>query len=133
MIRRPPRSTRTDTLFPYTTLFRSPCQHRRCRRSRHEQAVDLAAFQRHRLGGGQSGVAVEYHQRRLDRIDFAMTRIVGFDAVADRRPAVAGLDRQRLAVDEVGDRDQRLKLAAEASLIDPLYCGRLPARGVDTL
>src|SRR3546814_20328556 len=23
MIRRPPRSTRTDTLFPYTTLFRS--------------------------------------------------------------------------------------------------------------
>src|SRR3546814_8325050 len=25
MIRRPPRSTLTDTLFPYTTLFRSPC------------------------------------------------------------------------------------------------------------
>src|SRR3546814_20884243 len=24
-IRRPPRSTRTDTLFPYTTLFRSAC------------------------------------------------------------------------------------------------------------
>src|SRR3546814_2066292 len=36
MIRRPPRSTRTDTLFPYTTLFRSPdrelavCYGRRC-------------------------------------------------------------------------------------------------------
>src|SRR3546814_18974331 len=27
MIRRPPRSTRTDTLFPYTTLFRSPHVH----------------------------------------------------------------------------------------------------------
>src|SRR3546814_10178890 len=26
MIRRPPRSTRTDTLFPYTTLFRSRSQ-----------------------------------------------------------------------------------------------------------
>src|SRR3546814_13341760 len=26
MIRRPPRSTRTDTLFPYTTLFRSGLQ-----------------------------------------------------------------------------------------------------------
>src|SRR3546814_4362721 len=25
IIRRPPRSTRTDTLFPYTTLFRSNC------------------------------------------------------------------------------------------------------------
>src|SRR3546814_16478132 len=30
MIRRPPRSTRTDTLFPYTTLFRSP--HRKVHR-----------------------------------------------------------------------------------------------------
>src|SRR3546814_8521831 len=30
MIRAPPRSTRTDTLFPYTTLFRSPA----CRRNR---------------------------------------------------------------------------------------------------
>src|SRR3546814_14597196 len=29
MIRRPPRSTRTDTLFPYTTLFRSFLQFRR--------------------------------------------------------------------------------------------------------
>src|SRR3546814_12085408 len=33
MIRRPPRSTRTDTLFPYTTLFRSI-------RSRHVAAPD---------------------------------------------------------------------------------------------
>src|SRR3546814_5175182 len=29
MIRRPPRSTRTDTLFPYTTLFRSIAGQRR--------------------------------------------------------------------------------------------------------
>src|SRR3546814_6425435 len=28
MIRRPPKSTRTDTLFPYTTLFRSPAEAR---------------------------------------------------------------------------------------------------------
>src|SRR3546814_10024134 len=33
MIRRTPRATRTDTLFPYTTLFRSrDGRHRRCRR-----------------------------------------------------------------------------------------------------
>src|SRR3546814_5251677 len=32
MIRRPPRSTRTDTLFPYTTLFRSLFWHLRVRR-----------------------------------------------------------------------------------------------------
>src|SRR3546814_1928695 len=30
MIRRPPRSTRTDTLFPYTTLFRSDPGTRAC-------------------------------------------------------------------------------------------------------
>src|SRR3546814_1196065 len=30
MIRRPPRSTRTDTLFPYTTLFRSVWRRRGC-------------------------------------------------------------------------------------------------------
>src|SRR3546814_13693302 len=32
MIRRPPRSTRTDTLFPYTTLFRSSPHPRGARR-----------------------------------------------------------------------------------------------------
>src|SRR3546814_5982647 len=38
MIRRPPRSTRTDTLFPYTTLFRSPVAYPRVRaRSRVRQ------------------------------------------------------------------------------------------------
>src|SRR3546814_19207187 len=30
MIRRPPRSTRTDTLFPYTTLFRSDRSYSKC-------------------------------------------------------------------------------------------------------
>src|SRR3546814_4177586 len=45
MIRRPPRSTRTDTLFPYTTLFRSDgdghCAGRDSRR--HNQLHTLAA------------------------------------------------------------------------------------------
>src|SRR3546814_4332743 len=35
MIRRPPRSTRTDTLFPYTTLFRS-AESRHCAQQRHQ-------------------------------------------------------------------------------------------------
>src|SRR3546814_10083251 len=34
MIRRPPRSTRTDTLFPYTTLFRSQMRKLACHSSR---------------------------------------------------------------------------------------------------
>src|SRR3546814_12385711 len=36
MIRRPPRSTRTDTLFPYTTLFRSY----KARNKRHERRMN---------------------------------------------------------------------------------------------
>src|SRR3546814_1844403 len=39
MIRRPPRSTRTDTLFPYTTLFRSQFLHVRLHQ-RHKADVD---------------------------------------------------------------------------------------------
>src|SRR3546814_14426576 len=37
MIRRPPRSTRTDTLFPYTTLFRSPALGTATRRAAAEE------------------------------------------------------------------------------------------------
>src|SRR3546814_17083211 len=45
MIRRPPRSTRTDTLFPYTTLFRSVLVARQARRRELRiGAFDLAAF-----------------------------------------------------------------------------------------
>src|SRR3546814_7260995 len=39
MIRRPQRSTRTDTLFPYTTLFRSPC----CARSTRNASLNRAS------------------------------------------------------------------------------------------
>src|SRR3546814_443468 len=42
MIRRPPRSTRTDTLFPYTTLFLS--LRAACRRRRHRQELGRGAL-----------------------------------------------------------------------------------------
>src|SRR3546814_3628712 len=58
MIRRPPRSTRTDTLFPSTTLFRSIEQ-------------DKAVVCRHQL------------VTRAKRPPFAGNRIIGADAVAD--------------------------------------------------
>src|SRR3546814_17898551 len=45
MIRRPPRSTRTDTLFPYTTLFRSG------RFAQRRQAADRWIARRGVLGG----------------------------------------------------------------------------------
>src|SRR3546814_2147092 len=51
MIRRPPRSTRTDTLFPYTTLFRSRRQHARGRTAGRAAAARCGrAARRHRTG-----------------------------------------------------------------------------------
>src|SRR3546814_11798931 len=43
MIRRPPRSTRTGTLFPYTTLFRSQLVHRKI-------SLRCGSGERHRFG-----------------------------------------------------------------------------------
>src|SRR3546814_2316656 len=60
MIRRPPRSTRTDTLFPYTTLFRSETAERR----RGERlATGFRQLEREvELGGILFGAAVEQRQ-----------------------------------------------------------------------
>src|SRR3546814_16899094 len=51
MIRRPPRSTRTDTLFPYTTLFRSRLLGLGAERQPHAGVVgaDLLELQPHEL------------------------------------------------------------------------------------
>src|SRR3546814_2020297 len=82
MIRRPPRSTRTDTLFPYTTLFRSVAfaQHRV-----HRAALDLAVARIGRVGNriaqrlqlGDSGLELrsEEHTSELQslmRISYAV-------------------------------------------------------------
>src|SRR3546814_1762196 len=62
MIRRPPRSTRTDTLFPYTTLFRSAHRHLVRRfRARDAGVIDLATVdgrdlaRQHAAGAGDPG------------------------------------------------------------------------------
>src|SRR3546814_17819825 len=72
MIRRPPRSTRTDTLFPYTTLFRSappPLPWR----SAHERREEAGRRGRHQVGTGRHhpdrgdhpGARLRDAQRRL--------------------------------------------------------------------
>src|SRR3546814_2926192 len=66
MIRRPPRSTRTDTLFPYTTLFRS--RFLRQPREQHAIADQMAAEQRqreHRVNHGR----FEFDEARVVHID----------------------------------------------------------------
>src|SRR3546814_21158268 len=55
MIRRPPRSTRTDTLFPYTTLFRSLGELRHA-------CVDLVGAD---IGGIEDAAIPLHHGRAL--------------------------------------------------------------------
>src|SRR3546814_1372473 len=74
MIRRPPRSTRTDTLFPYTTLFRSdpdPADHQADHRDRAhhhlEDALGLLVLaeqllRHHQLIIGLAAVALLEHR-----------------------------------------------------------------------
>src|SRR3546814_6300454 len=52
MIRRPPRSTRTDTLFPYTTLFRS----RPTYFTDTDAGLDHGAFRPLYVSGGRSDI-----------------------------------------------------------------------------
>src|SRR3546814_8778462 len=67
MIRRPPISTRTDTLFPYTTLFRSESESgpMRCRRG--GQAADFC--QQHRRNKSEEHTS---ELQSLMRISYAV-------------------------------------------------------------
>src|SRR3546814_9330266 len=104
MIRRPPRSTRTDTLFPYTTLFRS----RSGIAEVHPPGV-----------AGEAHAAVEVDRAVIDRArDLVGAAVVGEGIVEEERPAertralarfVAGVGICRPApVDHVGDADALL-------------------------
>src|SRR3546814_11474195 len=85
MIRRPPRSTRTDTLFPYTTLFRSVLQRLRV------------------------GLAIA-RQRGLDVVDAGRGAVVG---PGRDRLEVLGVVARRQRTDQVMDllvTEQRIAL-----------------------
>src|SRR3546814_2942393 len=70
MIRRPPRSTRTDTLFPYTTLFRSAL---------------LPPSAEHWFGTDQSGRDV------YSRVVYGAGRSIGIGLLATAIALVAGV------------------------------------------
>src|SRR3546814_14720745 len=104
MIRRPPRSTRTDTLFPYTTLFRSESsfhsRNRSCDRhggndQRHARvlASDLAAHHQcasavadRESGTGSPRLERPRHRRNLAGICVAVTA----RRPAERKSVVSG-------------------------------------------
>src|SRR3546814_15004491 len=85
MIRRPPRSTRTDTLFPYTTLFRSILE---------IEIPDFAGLLVADMAREEGGTPT-----RVDRTDLGADLAefcgVGHDRqVAERREHIAAADRK---------------------------------------
>src|SRR3546814_11501605 len=91
MMRRPPRSTLTDTLFPYTTLFRSRAANR-----------VLA-----RKGGG------DLLARTLGLVTGALEGLAGFGGgQLGRRAVLFGAQVRRLVVAHEVDEDQAVVLAA---------------------
>src|SRR3546814_20451875 len=104
MIRRPPRSTRTDTLFPYTTLFRSSRRRplrsfqlaARMRTQQYQQFIDVGR----RFGNDADALAADrmrdFKLARMQRLPWQrLQRLAPPDgqAGAAHRPAV---DRARV-------------------------------------
>src|SRR3546814_3268479 len=98
MIRRPPRSTRTDTLFPYTTLFRSP------QSADAEAEIEIAQEGDGRVAGaadeGRAAIAEAARAHRL------------FGEIAHLAPAI----RPRFAADLIEKQRDRIDHARDLEL-----------------
>src|SRR3546814_11370563 len=69
MIRQPPSTTRTDPLFPYTTLFRSCGRRRVVRDPARRDALPGRRVRLRQVDGGQDGDAADGADRRPDRAE----------------------------------------------------------------
>src|SRR3546814_8339789 len=98
MIRRPPRSTRTDTLFPYTTLFRS---------------------------GGGTALAVFYEHRISYDVDIFLSNA---EAVTDLSPARNPATKALLGEHGYQFPGNYLKLELDRGETDFILGGRRTAR-----
>src|SRR3546814_11511314 len=115
MIRRPPRSTRTDTLFPYTTLFRSACNDHHVLRARlvgDEREVgwvglgfvtgrdhdDDALIGRARDGADERGAGRSTAQRKVDDL----CAVLDSDVDCRRNVGVIMAETGRIAGSEIG-------------------------------
>src|SRR3546814_5182126 len=120
MRRRPTRSTRTDTRFPYTTLFRSQF---RCRWLGEQLRLEINAGRQVVIGMGRSGKAV-------DAAMFAAALGVDRAIEADVGRIVAGDDRARPFHRDAGP-ERRRRVAQRLPRVKPLAV-HLPRGKVET-
>src|SRR3546814_693693 len=112
MIRRPPRSTRTDTLFPYTTLFRSGL----------DADIGLARVQhagdapQPALAHGEVGRVVRQHELHALELDDGAAELPALVDVGDRVLEGGARDGERMGADRgarlVERREQYLQAVA---------------------
>src|SRR3546814_13025586 len=127
IIRRPPRSTRTDTLFPYTTLFRSITERHAAGKALaikllaardlylrlDRQRVDDADPDAVKATGGRISLAVELAARLEHGHDDFQRRLAGeFGVRVDRHTAAVVDDGQPVA--HVGGVSDTVRLRSEA-------------------
>src|SRR3546814_10274574 len=98
MIRRPPRSTRTDTLFPYTTLFRSPAPARAPPTPREAEVRDLllrgCSTEAVALRLSISRHTVKDHRKAIFR-KLGIASLAELFSLAHSSPSLEGWDRRR--------------------------------------
>src|SRR3546814_5183228 len=117
MIRRPPRSTRTDTLFPYTTLFRSK---RIAIRVKYKQSIVRALAQRLNreltvfLDAGSTTTLLARELARLSHLTIITN---SFDVVSGFTSSPDNNMRENRVFFLGGDLSQRLAATTGASTI----------------
>src|SRR3546814_19811361 len=126
MILRPPGSTRTDTLFPYTTIFRSARRHLALRRAGRHRGPGTARLSRRRLRPYRDPhLLLPRHRPPGSRGEGVRPRLSDRHARPRRPPAP---DRRRL---RFGPQHPRLPRRIEGAL--PLqYAPRHPHREIGT-
>src|SRR3546814_19744229 len=116
MIRRPPRSTRTDTLLPYTTLFRSIHSIRQCHRCRVERLLAIATgagqFQVQRIGE-QFAPIVQYPRRRVVTTTGEMVPDQTLAPGNDYQPAAIIVQPGRLDTHQIAARSEERRVGKE--------------------
>src|SRR3546814_11008649 len=121
MIRRPPRSTRTDTLFPYTTLFRSSHPERQhAHQPIPESAIDYSLDRVNKIESRTSGekvqdvansmrVSMQHHCGVFRTLDLLQKGVESIEGIAQQADNIYFDDKSKVfntarieALEEIG-------------------------------
>src|SRR3546814_1869086 len=123
MIRRPPRSTRTDTLFPYTTLFRS-------------RVAGLAAQRAENIGMGAvlrllARCVIEHDVVWVDQADDHEPRLAARFVAADEIENAARRVARDIHIGAIAVPGQAQFFAVEAVIMEAVFLHGIFGAGID--